>query len=56
VLSDLYAKKVLELPAASNALAAPVLLLAAALLTASVGLLGSWRALNAKPLDVLRSE
>lgn len=56
VLSDLYAKKILELPSNANAWAAPVLLLAAALLTAAVGLLGSWRALNAKPLDVLRSE
>jgi putative ABC transport system permease protein len=56
VLSDLYAKKILELPATSNPWAAPVLLLAAALLTAAVGLLGSWRALNTKPLDVLRSE
>ncbi len=56
VLSDLYAKKVLELPANANAWAAPALLLAAALLTALVGLLGSWKALNAKPLDVLRSE
>ena len=56
ILSDLYAKKVLELPANANPWAAPVLLLAAALLTAAVGLLGSWRSLNAKPLDVLRSE
>ena len=56
ILSDLYARKVLELPATSNVWAAPVLLLVAALLTAAVGLLGSWRALNAKPLDVLRSE
>ncbi len=56
MLSDLYARKVLELPATSNVWAAPVLLLVAALLTAAVGLLGSWRALSAKPLDVLRSE
>jgi len=56
ILSDLYARKVLELPPTSNEWAGLVLLLSAALLTASVGLLGSWRALNAKPLDVLRSE
>ena len=56
ILSDLYAKKILELPTNANPWAAPVLLLAAALLTATVGLLGSWRSLNAKPLDVLRSE
>ncbi len=56
VLSDLNAKKILELPTTANPWAAPLLLLAAALLTALVGLLGSWRALNAKPLEVLRSE
>ncbi len=56
ILSDLYAKRVLELPANPNPLAAPLLLLLASALTAAVGLLGSWRALNAKPLDALRSE
>ena len=56
VLSDLYAKKILELPANANPWAAPLLLLLASALTAAVGLASSWRALNAKPLDVLRSE
>ena len=56
MLSDIYAKNILELPGTPNVWATPVLVLAAALLTATVGLLGSWRALNSKPLDVLRSE
>ncbi len=56
ILADLYAKNILELPANANPWAAPVLLLAAALLTMAVGLLGSWKSLNARPLDVLRSE
>lgn len=56
VLSDLYAKRILELPAGPTSWSATVLLLATATLTACVGLAGSWRALNAKPMDVLRSE
>lgn len=55
-LARAYTTKVLELPANPSPLSAILLLLLAATLSAAVGLLGSLRALNAKPMDVLRSE
>jgi putative ABC transport system permease protein len=54
--SWLYAKKVLDLPSSPNPLLALELLFAAALLTLAVGFVGSWKALRAEPLAVLRGE
>lgn len=56
ILADQYARRVLDLPSSANPWVAPMLLILAATLTLIVGLAGSWKALKAKPLDVLRSE
>ncbi|MBI3132674.1 MAG: ABC transporter permease [Acidobacteria bacterium] len=54
--SWLYARKVLDLPSEPSPWLALQLLGLAALLTLVVGFLGSWRALRAEPLAVLRGE
>ncbi len=54
--SWLYAKKVLDLPSSPHLGIALLLLGLASLLTLVVGFLGSWRALRAEPLAVLRGE
>jgi putative ABC transport system permease protein len=56
VLAQAYSSRVLELETHPSPLAAGVLLLAVASLTAVVGLSGSLRALRAKPMEVLRAE
>ena len=55
-LAQAYSRRVLELEARPDPRAALLLVLLAAALTAAVGLLGSLRALQAKPMDVLRGE
>jgi putative ABC transport system permease protein len=56
ILARAYSSRVLELEGHPDPWAAVLLILLAALLTAAVGLLGSFRALQAKPMDVLRGE
>lgn len=55
-LARLYVTRVLELDSSPSLVAALVLLLLAAALTAAVGLAGSVKALRLKPLEVLRGE
>jgi len=55
-LARAYSARVLELEARPDPRAALLLVLLAAALTAAVGLLGSLRALQAKPMAVLRGE
>ncbi len=54
--SWLYVRKVLDLPSEPSPWLALQLLALAAVLTVAVGFLGSWRALRAEPLAVLRGE
>ena len=56
ILARIYSARVLELEVHPSPWAALGLILAAAGLTGAVGLLGSYRALQAKPLEVLREE
>ncbi len=56
ILARAYSTRILELPASPSPATALALLALAAVLTAAVGLLGSLKALRAKPMDVLRSE
>ena len=56
ILAQLYSGRVLELEVHPSPWAALGLILTAAGLTAAVGLLGSYRALQAKPLEILREE
>ncbi len=56
VLARAYSARVLELDVRPDPGAALLLVLLAAALTAAVGLLGSLRALQAKPMEVLRGE
>jgi putative ABC transport system permease protein len=56
VLARAYSTRILELPANPSPAVALGLLALSAVLTAVVGLLGSWHALRAKPMDVLRAE
>ena len=56
ILARAYSTRILELPAHPSAAVALALLAVSAALTAAVGLLGSWQALRAKPMDVLRAE
>ena len=55
-LARAYSARVLQLEVADGLGAAVPLVLLAAALTAAVGLAGSWRALQAKPMAVLRGE
>jgi putative ABC transport system permease protein len=55
-LARAYSTRILDLPANPSPVVALALLALSAGLTAVVGLLGSWQALRAKPMDVLRSE
>lgn len=56
VLARAYSTRILELPANPSPRVALSLLALSALLTAAVGLLGSWHALRARPMEVLRAE
>lgn len=56
VLARAYSTRILELPANPSPAVAVGLLALSAALTAVVGLFGSWHALRAKPMDVLRAE
>jgi len=53
ILARAYSNRVLQLEVAPNPWSALVLTLVAAALTAAVGLAGSWRALQARPMAVL---
>jgi len=55
-LARIYSVRVLQLEGSPSPATAAALVLAAAVLTAAVGLLGSYRALQAKPMDVLRGD
>jgi putative ABC transport system permease protein len=55
-LARLYTSRVLELPTHPSVAMGLLLLVASALLTLAVGLAGSLRVLNAKPMEVLRGE
>ena len=56
LLARAYSARVLELEVHPDPWAAVLLILAAAGLTAVVGLLGSYRALQSRPMEVLRGE
>jgi putative ABC transport system permease protein len=56
ILARLYTSRVLELPAHPSVAMGLFMLGASALLTLVVGVAGSLRVLNAKPMDVLRGE
>ncbi len=56
VLARIYTSRVLELPAHPSITMGLLMLGASALLTLVVGVAGSLRVLNAKPMDVLRGE
>ena len=55
-LARIYTSRVLELPTHPSAAMGLLLLGASALLTLAIGVAGSLRVLNAKPMDVLRGE
>jgi len=55
-LARAYSARVLQLDVAPDPRTALPLVLVAAALTAAVGLAGSYRALQAKPMDVLRGD
>jgi predicted lysophospholipase L1 biosynthesis ABC-type transport system permease subunit len=55
-LARAYSARVLQLDVAPDPRTAVPLVLLAAALTAAVGLGGSYRALQAKPMDVLRGD
>ena len=55
-LARSYSVRVLQLETAPSPAGAVPLVLLAAALTAAVGLAGSYRALQAKPMDVLRGD
>jgi putative ABC transport system permease protein len=56
ILARLYTSRVLDLPAHPSVAMGLLMLGASALLTLVVGVAGSLRVLNAKPMDVLRGE
>ena len=56
LLARIYTSRVLELPTHPSVAMGLLLLAASALLTLAIGLAGSLRVLNAKPMEVLRGE